>query len=87
MTKFKTPALKKLQQWARERGLGPKDLATPLSCDTSQAWRWLRGDARPNVIQRILLAILTEGFVTELDWLTDAESRELRAARERLGAA
>lgn len=87
MTKFKTPALKKLQQWAKERELGPKDLATPLCCDTSQAWRWLRGDARPSVIQRILLSQLTGGTVRELDWLTDAESRELRAAQERLGAA
>ncbi len=87
MTKFKTPALKKLQEWAKANGLSNEALGTRLSCDTSQVWRWVNGDARPSSVKRILISQLTNGEVSELDWLTAAEQKELASAREKLGAA
>jgi transcriptional regulator with XRE-family HTH domain len=81
MTKFKTPALKKLQEWAKSNELSNKDFATLLSCDPSQVWRWLNGDALPNAVKRMAISLLTSGFVSELDWLTAAELKELAGAR------
>lgn len=87
MTKFKTPALKKLQDWANANGLKGRDLATRLSCDPSQVWRWLHGDAQPGPVKRILISQLTNGAVSESDWLTKTERDELESARRKLGAA
>lgn len=87
MTKFKTPALKKLQEWAKANGLNGKDLATRLSCDPSQVWRWLHGDARPDAVKRILISQLTGGSVSELDWLLPSEARDLESGLTKLGAA
>ena len=81
MTKFKTPALKKLPEWAKANELSNKDFATLLSCDPSQVWRWLNGDALPNSVKRIVISELTNGVVSELDWLTADDLKELAAAR------
>jgi transcriptional regulator with XRE-family HTH domain len=87
MTKFKTQALKKLPEWAKANGLSTKDLATRLSCDPSQVWRWLHGDAQPSAVKRLLISQLTGGEVSEMDWLTAAELKEIESARAKLGAA
>src|SRR4051812_20699046 len=81
MIKFKTTALKKLQEWAKANELSNKDFATLLSCDPSQVWRWLNGDALPNAVKRIVISQLTSGAVSELDWLTADELKELTIAR------
>ena len=87
MKKFKTPALKKLKDWAAANSLTAKGVAARLACDPSQVWRWLHGEACPSPVKRALIAQLTEGAVSEVDWLTAEELSEIEAGRARLGAA